>query len=889
MSDIKVIQLRTEYMEQPYGIDSPRPRLSWVIQSSGRGFMQSAYRVLVASSPERLDSGAGDLWDSGKMDSDQSIFVEYDGNTLESGSICCWKVMVWDAQGHPSDWSEPGVWTMGLLARSDWQAKWVGLGYGTDEVGRPATCYRKPFEIGKPLKRAVLYASALGAAELHLNGARLGEDWFAPEWTDYNIRVNYRTYEITHLLHEGGNLLGGIVGDGWYSGHIAWYGQEQYGKTPLLLLQLQLEYADGTTEVLGTDSSWKAARGPILSSDFMMGEQYDARLEHEGWNEPDFDDSNWRSARQFGDYRGWITASASPPIQITEQLEPALQTAMESGALIVDMGQNMVGWAQIRLQGQRDSTVTLRYAEVLNPDGTLYTENLRTAKQTDSYTLKGAAEEVYEPHFTFHGFRYIEITTSPDVKLLGLTGKVIHNAMKQTGRIATSDPGVNQLFSNIMWTQRANFISVPTDCPQRDERMGWTGDAQIFSRTASYNMDVSGFMAKFMMDIVDAQRGTGAFTDTVPFLKGIPDECTFFASAGWADAGVIIPWTMYRVYGDRRIIEEHYGAMAGWIAYMKRMSPKLLREDSQNFGDWLSLNADTPFEVFSTAYFAYSTRLFAEMAAIIGKTEDAAAYAALFGEIKTQFNEAYVSGDGRIKGETQTGYAMALFMDLIPADKRSAAAGHLVRDIEEHGWHITTGIHGIKYLLPVLCDTGHEDAAYRLLLQDTYPSWLYSIRHGATTIWERWDGWTDEKGFQNPGMNSFNHYALGAVGEWLYRYMGGIDLPAEAAGYKHIHIKPVISGRLAKVECEYDSLYGRISSHWSTADGYAHVEVTIPANTRADIYLPDDGKEQIEESGLAVADAAHILDLGMKDGKRVLQAGSGHYRFRIRLKEEASQ
>ncbi|MBM7566169.1 alpha-L-rhamnosidase [Paenibacillus sacheonensis] len=891
MHSIIPTNLKTEYLYNPLGIDSTRPRLSWMIETKARGFLQSAYRILVSTDIRQLLDETGNVWDSGKVESEQSVFVPYGGAPLRSNERYYWKVRVWDTEGNPSVWSETAEWSMGLLSRDDWKAEWIGEPFKPVEGNREAGFFRKSFAIGKPIREATIYATAFGAIEISLNGSRVGEDYFAPEWTDYHTRVHYRTYDVTSLLREGPNAVGTILGEGWYSGHIAWYGKNLYGEALRFMLQLYVRYEDGTEETIVSDASWKESKGPILFSDFLMGESYDARLEHRGWNEAGFDDSAWRSPHAFGGFKGWIQAQISPPIRVMEVMEQIAEQKLAPGTRLVDIGQNMVGWARIRLMGDRGSAVTLRYAEVLNPDGSIYTDNLRTAKQTDTYILKGEGEEIYEPRFTFHGFRYVEITASADVNVLQVTGRVIHNAMKPTGRLVTSDAGVNRLFSNIQWTQRANFISVPTDCPQRDERMGWTGDAQIFSRTATYNMDAAGFFAKYMTDIADAQRKTGAFTDTAPFLKGFSDWSTFVASAGWADAGVIIPWTMYGVYEDRRIIEEHYDAMAAWMAYLVQMNPSLLRTDTQYYGDWLSLNANTPMDVFATAYFAYCAKLMAEMSEAVGRAEQAASYAALFDRIRSRFNEAFVTEDGRIAGETQTGYAMALFMDLLPQDTRRKAASHLAADIEQRGWHITTGIHGIKYLLPVLCEVGYEDAAYRLLLQDTYPSWLYSVRNGATTIWERWDGWTEEKGFQNPGMNSFNHYALGAVGEWMFRYMGGIDRRSDTPGYKHIQIRPFMNDKLAFVDCRYESSYGTIRNRWSIEGGAADIQVTIPPNTKADIHIPHADGEPVYESGRPIPDGANdragtgasIIDLGIVGDRRVFQVGSGDYHFRTRL------
>ena len=447
----------------------------------------------------------------------------------------------------------------------------------------------------------------------------------------------------------------------------------------------------------------------------------------------------------------------------------------------------MVGWVRLKVEGEAGTEVTLRHAEALNPDGTVYTTNLRSARQADTYILKGEGEEVYEPRFTFHGFRYVEVTGYPGEPPLGaITGRVVHSATPPAGSFECSSPMVNKLQENIVWGQRGNFLSVPTDCPQRDERLGWTGDAQVFVRTAAFNMDVAAFFEKWMVDVQDAQSPEGAFPDVAPLLRGSGLIDLRWGAPAWGDAGVIVPWTIYRTYDDTRIVERHYSAMARWMEYLYEANPDLIRKNrmGNNYGDWLSPKGDlTPKDLLATAYWAYDAKLMAEMAGATGRSDDAREYRDLNENIRAAFEETYVSPDGRIKGDTQTGYLLALHMDLLPEELRSAAAEHLVRTIEREDWHLTTGFAGVGYLCPVLTEAGYTDVAYRLLENETYPSWGYTVKNGATTIWERWDGWTEENGFQSPNMNSFNHYSLGSVGEWLYRYVAGIDLgePATAA------------------------------------------------------------------------------------------------------------
>jgi alpha-L-rhamnosidase len=603
----------------------------------------------------------------------------------------------------------------------------------------PPPYLRKAFSVDRPIKRAVVYASALGLYELHINGKRVGEDYFTPGWTDYTTRVYYQTYDVTNLLATGGNAIGAILADGWYVGYLG-FGKkrEHYGSEPRLLVQLEIEYADGSRETVVTDKSWKAGYGPHLEADFLMGEIYDARKEMFGWDTAGFDDSAWDAVALTDKVEGKVQSYPGVTVQETQQIKPAKRTEPKKGAYVFDMGQNFSGWVRLKVKGKAGTKVVLRFAEMLNPDGTIYTKNLREARCTDTYILAGKGEEIWQPSFTFHGFRYVEVTSypgkpSPDA----ITGIVVHSDTPAVGSFECSNPMVNQLWRNIVWSQRGNFIEVPTDCPQRDERLGWTGDAQIFIRTATYNMDVAAFFTKWLVDLEDAQTKEGAFPDVAPHKVAMGSGV-----AAWGDAGVICPWAIYQVYGDRRVIERHYESMQKWIAYLQKNSENLLRP-AKGYGDWVSIGSNTPKDVIATAYFAYSTRLLSKMAAAIGKDEDAKKYETLFEQIKDAFNKAYVSDDARIKGETQTCYLLGLYFDLLPDDKREPAAKHLVEDLRKRGWHLSTGFVGLSYLLPTLVQMDYLDIAYRLLNNETFPSWGYSIKNGATTIWERWDGWPE--------------------------------------------------------------------------------------------------------------------------------------------------
>jgi alpha-L-rhamnosidase len=823
-----------------------------------------------------LDAHQGDLWDSGRIESGRCIHVEYQGSDLSSHRRCYWKVQTWDQEGISSPWSKIAWWEMGLLEAADWQGAWIGLATAERlDKERSCACLRKCFDLGASPKRARIHASALGFYTLYINGKRVGLDHFTPGWTDYRMRIQYQTYDVTWMLRRGENVISALVGDGWYCGHIGMAGNKYYGNDPRLIAQLEIEGPRGASQVLATDGTWKAAEGPIVASDLLMGELYDARREMPGWNDIGFDDSQWAVPAVMERSDVPLVAQQGPTVRKQVELVPVAVMEPSPGCHIFDLGQNTVGWARLKVKGPKGCMVTLRFGELLNPDGTLYTANLRGAKCTDVYILKGGELETFEPCFTYHGFRYVEVTGFPGIPGKdAITGIVVHSDTPTAGSFECSSPMLNRLQQNILWGQRGNFLEVPTDCPQRDERLGWTGDAQIFMRTAGFNMDVSTFFEKWLIDLADGQQPDGAFTHVAPAV--IPGA----GSAGWGDAGVICPWILYLCYGDTRMLKRLYPAMARWIAYQKKDSESLVRPLA-GFGDWVAVNADTPKDLIATAYFAHTTRLMARIAKVLKKSKDAQKYVQLFKKIKEAFNREFVTPGTRIAGDTQTAYVLALAFDLLPASKRKEAAGRLVKKIEERNFHPSTGFLGAGYLLPVLADTGHLDVAYRLLLSDTYPSWGYMIRQGATTIWERWDGWTEEKGLQDPNMNSFNHYAFGSVGEWLYRYVAGIDLDPEEPAYRHISIHPRPGGGLTHVKAGYLSMHGLIVSEWKQRKERFDLKVEIPPNTRATIYLPAQSLDRVKESGKPLGKAEGILDAKMAGKEAVLSVGSGRYRFSV--------
>ncbi|MCC6123589.1 MAG: family 78 glycoside hydrolase catalytic domain [Pirellulales bacterium] len=880
-SPASVEYLRCEYRVDPLGIDILNPRLSWEMHDSRRGTMQTAYRILVASTPEKLTAEEGDLWDSGKVSTNDSAQIEYAGKLLASRTRCRWKVKIWDREGKESAWSKAALWTMGLLNPGEWKAKWIGR---DKEPAKPegkaipiqgCSLLRKEFEIGRPIRRATLYASALGIYRMHLNGKPVGDDYFMPDWTDYNKRVYYNTYDVTELVKNGPNALAGILGPGWYSGAVGWWIEGKlYGKHPRLFAQLEIELENGERLLVATDDSWKGADGPYLEGELQAGETYDAAREIPGWDRPGLDETAWRPVAVAEKIAARLEAFPGVPVRQTGELKPAKITKPKPGIYVFDMGQNFTGVERLKVRGPKGTHVVMRFAERLNPDGSIYTANLRRARCIDTYILKGEGEEVYQPRFTFHGYQYVEIANfpgKPDEN--SLTGIALNSDIPLVGSFECSNPLVNKLYANIVLTQRANFLSVPTDCPQRDERLGWMGDAAAFMRTGTYNADVAAFFTKWLVDVDDAQGKEGDYPHFAP--RAIDPAG---AAAAWADAGTICPMTMYKVYNDKRLLEKNYPGMVKWIEYCRGHSKDLLRP-AEGFGDWLSIDAKTPQDVFATAYFAHSAKLTADAARILGKAEDAKKYDELCEHIKAAFNKAYVTPDARIKGETQTCYVLALAFDLLPVELREQALTHLLDGIRSRDTHLSTGFPGTALLMPTLSRFGQTPLAYKLLLTETFPSWLFPVKHGATSIWERWDGWTPERGFQDPGMNSFAHYAFGSVGQWMFQTVAGIDL-AEP-GYRKIVIRPELGEGLDWVKAGYRSQQGTIRSAWRKEGGKMSLDVTIPANAAAKVYLPrckDVSPETVIESGKPLAGVSEIT-VKKGDSGIVLELGAGEYRF----------
>ncbi len=1050
------VRLRCEFLSNPTAIPEASPRLGWELRTRTarprRGLRQTAYRVLAASKPERLEPGAADLWDSGRVSSPASWPVLYGGKTPASGQTCWWKVRVWDDQGRASAWSEAAHWTVALRRPDDWQAEWIewdtvsaeqraqprfdGLtwvgapaapdsGQGTPiclartvtlpenrtvrraqallaatgpfelwingrrtevrssretpvrrdvqaylqpgpnrlaievrpspgspaavlgrvlvefdqgplldlavdlrwkihckpaaelarapgdapEPGSPARGFgmcgtppwrlpgagaflllpparflRKTFDIEEPPERAMLYFSALGVCDVYLNGKRVCPDVLAPGWTDYRRRVPYRAYDVSGLLHRGRNAIAAVLADGWYAGYVGWGCiRERYGPVPRFLAQLELHSPGEPVRRIVTDGSWKAHTAPTLEADLLMGETYDARREIPGWNSPAFEDGDWAPVRVRSRADGpLLYPHPAPPVRPTQELSPQNLHVTGAGTYVFDLAQNMVGWVRITVTGPRGARVRLRFGEVLNPDGTVYTMNLRGARALDTYVLAGRGREVWEPRFTFHGFRYVEILEwpgdAPPPTLDSVTGIVIHSDLPLTAWFECSNPMVNQLFRNILWTQRGNYLEVPTDCPQRDERLGWTGDAQAFLPAACFLMDAAPFFKKWLVDLEDGRNPEGVYPHVAP------DVGAGFGSPVWSDAGVLCPWTLHRMFADEQAIRSHYPAMKRYVDFLARNSDGLIRP-AQGYGDWLSMEADTPKDLVATAYFAGVAKLMEEMAQLQGLDQDAAAYRLLFESIRRAFARRFLQPDGRTHADTQTSYVLALGMDLLNPGQRETALRRLVEDIEARDDHLSCGFVGTALLMPVLSRAGRTDVAYRLLLQDTCPSWLYPVRLGATTIWERWDGIREDGSFQTPAMNSFNHYAFGSVARWLFETVLGIQ-PAQP-GFAEVRIAPEPGGGLTYARGAYHSIRGPIRVEWSRTQAENHgascfrLRITLPPGMEGTVRLPAGAAAAVTESGTPLHQADGVSSI--RETARAVECHlvSCHYRFEM--------
>jgi alpha-L-rhamnosidase len=885
-AQLSVTRLRTEHLPDPLNVGTLRPRLSWQLEGAltDREIVETAYEINVSDRP----NGKGNSWSTGKVRSDESQDVVYAGAPLASGKKYYWRVRAWDNSGRVSPWSEPAWWQMALLDTAEWKAQWIEPGL-KEEDSRRSPLLRTSFMARGKVASATAYITAHGLYEAQLNGKRIGNAVLTPGWTSYHKRLQYQAYDVTQLIHPGKNAIGAMLGSGWYRGYIGFEGQHNYYGTDIaLLLQLVIRYTDGHTETVVSGPGWKSAYGEVTRSELYHGETIDHRENKAGWSLAGYDDAGWADVKTASFSKSNLVATVNEPVKTHVSYAPVRSFTTPAGEKVIDFGQNITGWVSFRAKGKAGDSIRISHSEVLDKNGDFYTENLRSAKAEDVFIFKGGdSAETFEPRFTFHGFRYIRIKGGPaDIDTGAYRAIDLYSNITPTGSFDCSNGMINQLQQNIQRGQRGNFLDVPTDCPQRDERLGWTGDAQVFSRTAAFNYGVESFFTKWLKDLAADQLPTGAVPHVIPNVLGNGAS----ASAGWADVATIIPWNIYLAYGDRRILEEQYPSMKAWVDYIKGQAKNDLWNTGDHFGDWLfyrpfddndGRSAVTDKHLIAQCFYAWSVQLLIKAATVIGKKEDAATYSMLLQRIKDAFLKEYITPNGRLVSGTQTAYVLALQFDMLPEDLRKQAAGRLVENIKNYNYHLTTGFLGTPYLCHVLSRYDQTAVAYRLLMQDTYPSWLYPVKMGATTIWERWDGIRPDSTFQTPGMNSFNHYAYGAIGDWMYRTVAGIDTYEDGPGYHHSRIAPHPGGGLTHAGAGLETGYGRLSCNWELKNDSLLIDVVIPANTSSTFYIPAPEGGLITEGGTPLATAKGVKVEGVERGYLIVRLGSGRYRFKV--------
>jgi alpha-L-rhamnosidase len=889
------VDLRCEHRANPLGIDEAQPRLSWLEQSETRGAKQSACRILVASSLALLKGNSGDLWDSGKVSGDQAANIAYAGRPLASRQQCFWKVCVWDA-ADKSQWSGAASWTMGLLQPDDWKDRWIGLDEpppdrtrATNEVASrrlAARWLRKDFTASRKVRRATVYFSGLGLSELYVNGQKVGDEVLSPGLTDYGHRVLYVTHDVTGLVRAGRNAVGVILGNGRFYAPRDKTPAPTHGYAfPKLRLQLELEYTDGTRDEIVSDASWKlTTAGPIQANNEYDGEEYDARREMPGWAKAGYDDSAWSPAAIVSAPDGKLAAQMMEPIRVTGTLNPIARTEPKPGVFIFDLGQNMVGWCRLKVRGPAGTTISLRHAEKLKADGTLYLDNLRTAKATDLYTLKGKGLEVYEPRFTYHGFRYVEVTGFPGKPgLASLAGRVVNDDVATAGDFTCSQPMINRIYRNIVWGVRGNYRSMPTDCPQRDERQGWLGDRSEESKGEAYLFDIAALYTKWLQDMADSQQENGSISDVCP-----PYWALYHDNVTWPGSAVIIPGTLLDQYADLRVIARQYPSMVKWIDHQSGyLTNGIIAKD--NYGDWCVppenpklIHSQDPArktapEILATSYFYHCLMLMTRYATLLDKTDDATRFNALAGQLKAALNEKFYNRENGCYGNgSQTSCVLPLAFDMVSPEERPRVFSHLANKItEETKGHIGTGLVGGQWLNRVLAEGGRADLVYGFATNTTYPSWGYMVQQGATTVWELWNGDTAD-----PAMNSGNHVML--VGDfiiWLYEDLAGIKSDPAQPGFKHLIMQPQLVGDLRRVKAWHLSPYGRVQSDWRREGANFDWRIAVPPNSTATLYLPASSADQITEGGKPIGKADRVKFLNLENGRAVLEIGSGAYHF----------
>ncbi|HZU71143.1 MAG TPA: family 78 glycoside hydrolase catalytic domain [Acidimicrobiales bacterium] len=883
-SEIAVVRPRCADSPFPLGVPGPEPRLSWSLAGAGRGLVQQAYRLQVAEDP----TFSSPLADSGRVEGGRCLGVDWPGDPLASRQRRWWRVKVW-AGGSESAWSEPAFVEAPLLGPDDWTAVPVGpVPGGADEkVPGPCPLVRGAFELPAEPVEARLYITALGCYQAEINGLPVGDEALAPGWTAYRRRLLYRTHDVGRLLRAGTNVIGITLADGWYRGHLTWTkARNVYGDRLAVLAQLHVRLADGREVTVGSDPTWRTSTGVIRSSDIYDGEEQDLSFDQAGWSQAGFDDSGWSPVEEVPLPAGTeVLPAAVAPVRAVEELPLATSWVSPSGARLIDFGQNVAGRVRLVARGEPGATLTIRHGEVLDGTGELYTAALRGARATDRYRLDGT-EQVLEPRFTFHGFRYAEVSVDRGALEVGpATAVVLSSDLERIGGFACSNDLVNRLVANVVRSQRGNFVSVPTDCPQRDERLGWTGDAQVFAPTACFNFDASAFFANWLQDVAADQTATGAVP---PFVPDIVPPTKIYCAA-WGDAATVVPWAVYEAYGDPAVLARQLPSMKAWVDYeARRAGDDLLWTGDFQFGDWLDpdapagepQNAKTPGQFVATAYLAHSAGLVADAAEVVGD-DDGERYRLL----SERAREALWKAWSEDAFATQTAAALALQFDLAPPSQRPRLAERLAELVAEAGDRIATGFVGTPLVCPALSDNGQAEAAYRLLLQREFPSWLYPVLAGATSIWERWDAiqpdgtiHSGQLGSNEAGMLSFNHYAYGAVAEWLYRRVAGLAPDRSEPGYRHVVVSPRPGGGLGWARASIRSPYGDTAVAWSVADNRLELSLVLPPNTWATVTLPTPDPASVRVDGESPAKVDGVRSALVPDAP-VVQVGSGRYRF----------
>lgn len=880
---LKIKNVTLNYQKELMGAAAP-PQFGWVIESDNRGVIQKAYQLQLSSD----NAFNYILYDSGIVESSESAHVLLPDFSMKSAARYYFRVRITATNGESSAYCEPVSFITGLMDNGEWKASFITVETDEDADNSKGTCLRKEFIVKKGIREALAFTTSLGLYKFYLNGEKVGIDELTPGWTSYHKHLLYQTYDITARLKEGTNAAGAMLGAGWYKGKMGFTGhRNHYGTKTAFLGQLLLRYEDGTEDIICSDESWTGSDAPVVFSEIYDGEIYDAGLEQKGWNESGFDDSSWRKTHLVEYDKSVLTSQEASRVRIIEELPVKKLFVTPNGETCLDFGQNMTGWISFRAKGKKGDKIELNCFEVLDADGNAYYDNLRGAKETLIYCFGDEEEIEYHPSFTFQGFQYARIASWPGVpRKEDFVAQVVHSYMEPAGSFECSNPDVNQLHHNVLWGLKGNFVDVPTDCPQRNERLGWTGDAQIFSRTACYLMNTYEFFSKWLVDVAADQTEEGGVAHVVP---NILNEATVkgdwllsqgvHSAAAWADVAVIMPWSMYMNFGDREIIKKQYPSMKAWIDFMKNHAVDDIWNYKLQFGDWVALDAEegsyfgaTPNDLTCTAYYAYSTGLFVKMAESIGQTEDVKEYSALYQRIVEKFRKTFFLPDGSLTVQTQTAHILALYFHLAPEDKREIVVNSLLKLLEKENGHLVTGFVGTPYFCHALSRNGHTKEAYELLLKEDFPSWLYQVKMGATTIWEHWDGKKPDGTMWSADMNSFNHYAYGAIAEWLYRVAGGIDTDERKPGFLHSIIYPHISDKLEYAETKYETPYGLIQTRWEIDGNKASLQVVVPHNTTAQIIL--DG----------AADITHPdgLDFVMTDGLYQTEAGSGSYQIEYR-------